>query len=180
MKDRNISEDDIRIIDKRGRYSIPKWTIWTCAAVFLLVVGLLGARIVRQANFIRELTSSTTTTESVETLSPGRILITEINGRATDMKLSKWEVRSIYSLTGLAPRKVSANPERDIKNAWKTFKRQIANKQTTFEIYPIKVEVEYRNGKAWRYSFKSTLNGYSMTAVCDYDQLKALMDGMIE
>ena len=117
---RNLSEDDIRIIDNRGRYSIRKGVVWGTVAIVLLLGILLGSKISRQARFISELTSGkAVSSQQVNTKVIDKIHVVEVNGAKVDVTVSQWNLRILNWAVGLIPDKYSKNPHKDLAIAYK-------------------------------------------------------------
>ena len=178
---RNFSEDEIRIIDNRGRYSIRKWVLWALLGLVLLAGIVTGVKISRQARFISELTSGKASTEETLNISAmDKIEVIEVNGMRTNLTIGRGNLHLIHGALKFVPKKISSNPCRDLKGSWAVFKKNVRAGAREFRCYGIDVKVEYQDGKAYRYSFHNPLNDYSMTVICNYDDLKKQMDSIIE
>ena len=179
---KNLSEDEIRIIDNRGRYSIRKWVVWSVLALVLLTGILLAAKITRQARFISDLTSGKAATEqmiNVEALD--RIRVVEVNGAKMNLTIGKGNLHLLNWAVSLVPDKYSKNPHRDLAVAYKVFKQRIGvQKLREFDYDVIHIKADYQDGKAYKYSFVNTLNGYSMTVLCNYEDLVKTLDRVVE
>lgn len=177
---RNLSEDEIRIIDNRGRYSIRKWVLWVVVGIILLSGTAAGLKIVRQARFISELTSgkvSDKETFNVSTMD--KIHVIEVNGAKTNLTIGEWNLHTLYSALQFVPKSFSSNPYKELKDAWKVFSKNVEAGAKEFRCYGINVKVDYQDGKAYRYYFHNPLNDYSMMVVCNFDNLKKQLDKII-
>lgn len=178
---RDLSEDDIRIIDNRGRYSIRKGVVWGTVAVCLLVMIFLGARLTRQARFISELTSGqaiATCKTDVRTFD--RICIVEVNGAKVNLTMGKINLKLLNWAIELLPDKYSKDPHKDLAIAYRIFKRRIGIQHLKeFDYDVIHIKVDYHDGLAYKYSFSNSLNNYSMTVLCSYDNLVRILDPIV-
>ena len=179
---KHLSEDDIRIIDNRGRYSIRKGVVWGAAAVILLAGTLLVTKITRQARFISELTSGKAVTEQkIEATSIDKIHVVEVNGARVNLTIGQGNLRLLNWATGLVHDKYSKDPHRDLATAYKAFKYRIGTQHLQeFDYDVVHVKVEYQDGKAYKYSFFNSLNEYSMTVLCSYDDLVRMLDKVVK
>lgn len=178
---RNLSEDEIRIIDNRGRYSIRKWVLWALLGLVLLSGIVAGVKISRQARFISELTSGKASTEEALNIEAmDKIRVIEVNGTRTNLTIGDWNLNLIYGALKYVPKKVSSNPYKDLKGSWALFAKNVRAGAREFRCYGIDVKVEYQGGKAYRYSFHNPSNDYSMTVICNFDELKEQMERIIE
>ena len=179
---RNLSEDDIRIIDNRGRYSIRKGVVWGVVAVILLAGILFGTKIIRQARFISELTSGKVASEQqIDIAALDNIRVIEVNGAKVDLTIGEGNLRLLYWAIGLLPEKYSANPHKDLAIAYKAFKKRVGSQHLEeFDYDVVHVKVDYQSGKAYRYSFSNSLNDYSMTVICSYDELVKKLDEVVD
>lgn len=178
---KNISEDDIRIIDKRGSYSIRKGVVWGVVAAVLLLGVFFGVKTARQARFISELTSGRpASVEQVDATAVGKIHVVEVNGAKVNVTIGRGKLRLLNWAAGLLPDKYSKDPHRDLAAAYKVFKTSVGTQHLKeFEHAAIRVKVDYLDGKACKYSFCNSLNGYSMTVLCNYDDLVELLDDVV-
>lgn len=178
---RDLTEDDIRIIDNRGRYSIRKGVVWGAVALCLLVVIFLGVRLTRQARFISELTSGqAVSTQQVNVGVIDRIRVVEVNGARVSLTVGQGNLRLLNWAIGLLPEKYSKDPHRDLAIAYKVFKKRIGGQHLKeFDYDVIHIKVDYQNGTAYRYSFSNSLNNYSMTVLCSYEDLVRILDKVV-
>lgn len=179
---RNLSEDDIRIIDNRGRYSIRKGVVWGAVAIVLLLGIFFGAKLSRQARFISELTSGkAVSSQQVDTKVIDKIHVVEVNGAKVDITVSQWNLRLLNWAVVLIPDKYSKDPHKDLLITYKAFKRRVGiQHQKVVDFGTIQINVEYQNGNAYKYSFTNSLNDYSMTILCSYNELVKILDKVIE
>lgn len=179
---RNISEDEIRIIDNRGRYSIRKGVVWGAAAVVLIAAVMLGTIISRQARFISELTSGKeAVTQQIDINSLDRIRVVEVNGAKVNFTVGQGNLRLLDWAVGLIPDKYSKDPHKDLAAAYKVLKKRIGTQHLQeFDYDIVHIKVDYQNGKAYKYSFTNSLNDYSMTVLCSYDELVKKLDAILE
>ena len=179
---RNLSEDDIRIIDNRGRYSIRKGVVWGAVAIIVLLGILLGSKISRQARFISELTSGKIVSEQqIDINALDKIRVIEVNGAKVNITIGRGNLRLLNWAIGLIPDKYSKDPHKDLAIAYKIFKTRIGSQHLReFDYDILHVKVEYQDGKAYRYSFTNSLNDYSMTVLCSYEELVNMLDIIVK
>ena len=178
---RNLSEDDIRIIDNRGRYSIRKGVVWGAVAIVLLLGILLGSKISRQARFISELTSGKVVSEQqIDINALDKIRVIEVNGSKVNLTIGNGNLKLLNWAIGLLPEKYAADPHKELAIAYKVFKTRIGSQHLKeFDYDVIHIKVEYQDGKAYKYSFTNSLNDYSMTVLCSYNELVRMLDKVV-
>lgn len=179
---RNLSEDDIRIIDNRGRYSIRKGVVWGAVAIVLSLGIILGTKISRQARFISELTSGKVVAEQqIDIEALDKIRVIEVNGAKVNFTVGQCNLRLLNWAIELIPDKFSKDPHKDLAIAYKVFKKRVGSQHLKeFDYDVIHIKVDYQNGKAYRYSFTNSLNDYSLTVICSYDELVKKLDEVVK
>jgi len=117
----------------------------------------------------------------VDIYSENRINLVELNGKVVDTKVSKTDIKLLYKCLPFLPDDKYDDPKKEITDAYRYFKDMVGvKKMKEFEYPPIHVKVSYSNNVAYKYSISNTLNGYSMTFLCNYHSLISQLNPILD